>query len=166
MKNYRNSDYAANKYAEGIVYRFADEVVEVTLEDYLRENPGKSASNFAELKAISDDLYLNSDRAEYRQTWKTVPLKGFEEADGFCVPSAEAEAIDIPEEMTAKEMQRALMIRAMQTLTETQRRRFVMYHAKRKTEKQIAEIEFTTQQAISKSLYWANKKVNKFLSAV
>ena len=41
MKNYRDSDYAANKYASGIVYRFANKTVTVTVEDYLKENPGK-----------------------------------------------------------------------------------------------------------------------------
>lgn len=40
MKNYKDSDYALNKFSEGIVYRFADRIVEITLEDYLAENPG------------------------------------------------------------------------------------------------------------------------------
>jgi len=31
MKHYKNSDYALNKFSEGIVYRFADDIVEVTL---------------------------------------------------------------------------------------------------------------------------------------
>lgn len=42
MKNDRDSDYAANKYARGIAYRFANETVEITLEDYLRENLDKT----------------------------------------------------------------------------------------------------------------------------
>jgi hypothetical protein len=42
MKNYKDSDYALNKFSEGIVYRFADRIVEITLEDYLAENPGCS----------------------------------------------------------------------------------------------------------------------------
>ena len=39
MKNYKDSDYARNKFSEGIVYRFADRIVEITLKDYLAENP-------------------------------------------------------------------------------------------------------------------------------
>jgi len=31
LKNYRESDYALNKYSQGIIYKFADGVVEVTL---------------------------------------------------------------------------------------------------------------------------------------
>jgi len=57
MKNYKNSDYALNKFSEGIVYKFADLIVEVTLEDYLVENPGKTAEDFIELKSLSDEIY-------------------------------------------------------------------------------------------------------------
>ena len=42
MKNYKDSDYALNKYSQGIVYKFADGIVEITLEDYLRDNPDKT----------------------------------------------------------------------------------------------------------------------------
>lgn len=35
MKNYKDSDYALNKYSENIVYKFADGVKEITLEDYI-----------------------------------------------------------------------------------------------------------------------------------
>ena len=47
LKNYTDSDYAINKYSEGIVYKFADGIVEVTLADYLRDNPGKTEEDFA-----------------------------------------------------------------------------------------------------------------------
>ena len=57
MKNYKNSDYALNKYSEGIVYQFTDSMVEVTLADYLRENPEKTEADFMELKALSDAIY-------------------------------------------------------------------------------------------------------------
>ena len=46
MKNYKDSDYALNKFSEGIVYRFADRIVEIAQEDYLAENPGKTAQDF------------------------------------------------------------------------------------------------------------------------
>ena len=57
MKNYKDSDYALNKFSEGIVYKFADRIVEITLEDYLAENPGRTAQDFLELKALSDEIY-------------------------------------------------------------------------------------------------------------
>lgn len=166
MKNYRNSDYAANKFAEGIVYRFADEVVEVTLEDYLRESPGKSASDFTALKAISDDLHLNSDRADYRQTWKNVPISGFEKGDVFCVPSAEAVVIDVPHQEANEEQQRRLMKSALATLTKTQRRRYIQYHVMGKTLREIAAIEGIAFQVVNRSILSAQKKIKKYLKNI
>jgi hypothetical protein len=64
MKNYRDSDYAANKNAKGIVCRFANQIIEITLEDYLRENPDKNEADFTELKSLSDEIYLKQVRAE------------------------------------------------------------------------------------------------------
>ena len=72
MRNYRKSDYAINKYSPNIVYRFHDEIIEVTLEDYLKENPDKTEQDFAELKALSDQIYYEQDRAESAQTRKDV----------------------------------------------------------------------------------------------
>ncbi|MDR0818701.1 MAG: RNA polymerase subunit sigma-24, partial [Oscillospiraceae bacterium] len=58
MKNYQNSDYALNKFSKGIVYRFTDGIVEVTLADYLAENPGRTETDFRILKEASDENYL------------------------------------------------------------------------------------------------------------
>jgi|LSQX01.2.fsa_nt_gb hypothetical protein len=49
MKNYKDSDYASNKFSDGIVYRFAEGIVEITLKDYLAENPDKTVEDFMEL---------------------------------------------------------------------------------------------------------------------
>lgn len=51
MRNYKDSDYALNRYSQGIVYKFADGIVEVTLEAFLRDNPDKTEEDFAELKS-------------------------------------------------------------------------------------------------------------------
>ena len=64
MKNYRDSDYALNKHSVGIVYRFADSIVEVTLAEYLLENPGCTEADFLELKEFSDADYYERDRLE------------------------------------------------------------------------------------------------------
>ena len=55
--------------------------------------------------------------------------------------------------------------RALDRLTEIQRRRYLMYHVKGLTEEEIAVIENATHQAVSKSLLGAEKKIKKFLSA-
>ena len=163
MKNFLGSDYAANKYARGIVYRFADKTVEVTLEDYLRENPGKTDADFAELKALSDGMYEATDRADYRQTWKNVHFHCLEETEAACVPSAEFMAVDMPELSDGAKNLRELGHQALASLTEVQRRRYLMYHVEGKTEEEIASVECATQQAVSQSLQWSEKKIKKIL---
>lgn len=81
MKNYRKSDYALNKYRKGIVYKFADGIVEVTLEDYLRENPDKTEADFQALKRLSDEWYLEQVRSETAQGNKRVSLNDLEETE-------------------------------------------------------------------------------------
>ena len=86
MKNYRESDYALNKYSQGIVYKFADGVVEVTLEDYLRDNPEKTEADFAELKAWSDGIYHEQAVQEQRTCRRNVSIDQVLEAEFAAVP--------------------------------------------------------------------------------
>ena len=81
MRHYRKSDYAINRYSPNIVYRFHDEIVEVSLEDYLKESPDKTAQDFTKLKALSDEIYYEQDRSESAQTRKDVSIHGLEEMD-------------------------------------------------------------------------------------
>lgn len=66
MKNYNKSDYALNKYSKNIIYRSVKGIVEVTPEEYLAENPDKSKNDFIELKKLSDAIYLEQDRNDYK----------------------------------------------------------------------------------------------------
>ncbi|MDD3393216.1 MAG: hypothetical protein PHG19_01060 [Anaerotignum sp.] len=83
MKNYKDSDYALNKFSEGIVYRFADRIVEITLEDYLAENPGKTIEDFLELKALSDEIYHQQVIDENRTSRLDVSMNGLEETEAL-----------------------------------------------------------------------------------
>ena len=74
MRNYKDSDYALNRYSQGIVYKFSDGIVEITLEDYLRDNPDKTEEDFAKLKALSDEIYYQQDRQEYRVSHLDVSI--------------------------------------------------------------------------------------------
>jgi len=164
MKNFYESDYAINKNAGGIVYRFADQTVEITLEDYLRENPEKTAADFAVLKALSDEDYYEADRSGYRQTWKNTPFDGLENTDKFAAMSTEDEFISKAEQLAETERRSALAQNALDKLTDIQRRRYVMYHVHGMTEQEIADKEGSTQQAVSQTLIWAEKKITKSLS--
>ena len=79
MKNYKDSDYARNKFSEGIVYRFADRIVEITLKDYLAENPNKTVEDFMELKALSDEIYHQQVINENRTSRLDVSINGLED---------------------------------------------------------------------------------------
>ena len=164
MKNYTNSDYAANKNASGIVYRFANETIEVTLKDYLRESPGKTAADFAELKAISDSDYYERDRSEYRQTWKNIILDGLEEVLKSPGPSPEDEVIAMPEQAAVLTQKREMAMLALGKLTDVQRRRYLMYHVQGQTVREIAAKEGTYPNAIQESLQTAERKIKKILT--
>jgi RNA polymerase sigma factor (sigma-70 family) len=165
MKNYQDSDYALNKHSEGIVYRFADEIIEVTLADFLAENPGKTEVDFRKLKAFSDGDYRDQDRSGYRQTWKNSLLDGLDETEQCAAPSPEEILIDEPEKAELRQRQVEIAKRALDRLTEVQRRRYLLHVLKGLTLRQIAEIEGVNHSKIQKSIGEAEKKIKKFLQS-
>ena len=74
MKNFKDSDYAINKFSKSIVYRFANQIKEVTLEDFLSDSPSHTPEKFEQLKKISDEIYLQQVTDENAQTAKNTPL--------------------------------------------------------------------------------------------
>jgi len=166
MKHFTNSDYALNKYSVGIVYRFADCIVEITLADYLAENPDKSEVDFQALKELSDADYFERDRAENAQTKRNTVFDGLDEA-GLChAPSPEElfiGAIIAGEEAERHEQRLETMRLVLDKLTETQRRRYLMYHVDGFSTWEIAEQEGANQKSIYESLQAAEKKIKKVL---
>ena len=165
MKNYQGSDYAINKNSDGIVYRFADGTTfTVTLEGFLAENPNLTADDFRKLKEFSDKDYLEQDRSDYRQTWKNVSFDELAETVINPTPSPEAVVIDQPAEAERQEKRRELAKRALDQLTDVQRRRYLMYHVEGLSTYEIAEIEGKDHKAIFFSLQAAEKKIKKIIS--
>jgi hypothetical protein len=161
MKNYQNTDYAANKYSGGIVYRFADgSKLTVTLESYLAENPGKTEADFIELKLLSDAIYQEQDRAEYNQTRKNVSIHTLEDGDHFGgTPLEEAFIDSLDREAAAKAF--ATML-ADGALTKTQVRRFRMSVFGGLTQREIAAREGVTYHAVALSLKDAVAVLKKY----
>ena len=164
MKNYTDSDYAVNKNAEGIVYRFADQTVEVTLADYLRENPDKTEADFAQLKALSDSDYYEQDRNNLRQTRRNVQLSGLDETELCSTPSPEIEVVERDGKATKQRKRQELAMQALGKLTDVQRQRYLMYHAKGMTVREIAKVDGAHFTTIHESLQAAEKKIKKFLA--
>ena len=163
MKNYQDSDYAANKYANGIVYRFANETVEVTLKDYLKESPGKTEADFIELKNLSDDIYLHQDRKDNAQRKKNVSIHDIEETELCAVPSPEDTVIEQADQILKEEQRRELAKKILSKLTDVQQRRYIQNVVRGLSTWEIAEAEGTNQKSVYESIQAANKKIKKFL---
>ena len=168
MKHYTSSDYALNRYSEGIVYRFADSIVEVTLADYLADNPDKTAADFQVLKEFSDSNYYKQDRAENAQTKKNTSIDGVDEALLCLEPSPEDVLFGAMDAIEAAEWRKGRLIaanHALDKLTEKQRKRYLMYHIEGKTVREIADIEDSFFTSVYESLQGAEKKIKKVLSS-
>ena len=141
VQNYRKSDYAINKNSPNIVYRFHNEIIEITLEDYLKENPDKTEHDFAELKTLSDQIYYEQDRAE----------------------SGEERVVDIQNRKYAwKALEQLFTVGA---LTEVQKRRFRLHIFQGLSIRQIGRMEGTSHQAVAKSINLAIAKLKKYFAA-
>lgn len=162
LKNYTDSDYALNKYSEGIVYKFADGVVEITLEDYLLDNPDKTTEDFAELKALSDEIYHEQVIQMNRTSRLNVSIDGMEGQESLSVPAVDTQLIRQQEETLALEAARQLLDSGK--LTEIQKRRFLLYYMEGLSTRQIAAVEGVHQRAVWDSLMWIGKKLKKFYS--
>jgi hypothetical protein len=163
MKNFKNSDYALNKYNDGIVYRFTDgSRVTVTLERYLSENTDKTEADFVALKKLSDAIYLDQARAENAQTKKNVPIHALEDGDHFRGVPLEEEffgALDL--KIAAEAFTRLLDDGA---LTEAQERRFRLRVLERLTYREIAAREGVAIRAAQQSVEAAKDKLKKYFN--
>lgn len=160
MKNYMDSDYALNKYSKGIVYKFADSIVEVTMADYLRENPGKTEADFLELKALSDGMYLDQVRQETAQGNKLVALRDIEDSENYSAKPPDEEYAEADERRRV--LTAADKLFASGELTEIQAKRFRQYIYGKKSARQIAEVEGVSNKNVSKSINYAKKKLKKY----
>lgn len=160
MKNYKDSDYALNKYSQGIVYKFADGIIEVTMEDYLRTNPGKTEQDFQELKALSDEIYHRQAVVTNRTSRLNVTINGMEETEQLATASLDTELIYKND--AGQAMRAAKKLLDSGELTETQKRRFVIHFFKGMSTRQIAAGENVSHVAIHKSIMLAKKKLKKF----
>lgn len=160
MKNYKDSDYALNKFSEGIVYRFADRIVEITLEDYLAENPDKTADDFLELKALSDEIYHQQIIDENRTSRLDVSINGLEETEALATVSLDTALIHKSDNENAMEAAKRLLDSG--DLTEVQRRRFLLHFFQGLSYRQIASREGVHFTSVHESIESATAKLQKF----
>ncbi len=163
LKNYKESDYALNKYSQGIVYKFADGTVEVTLEDYLRDNPNGTEADFAKLKAWSDGVYHEQAVQEQRTCRRNISIDQVSEVEFAVVPDFSQNLMGEPDE-GKKALNAANKLLHSGMLTEVQQRRFMLHYFKGLSTRQIAMLEGVRQQTVWESLMWAGKKLRKLFA--
>lgn len=164
MRKYQDSDYAVNKFSPHIVYRFADGTVEVTLNDYLRDNPGKTEQDFAELKALSDKIYYIQDRDDTRYGKRKNTLGSIEESERFSTGSPDIELIQINDEQNA--IAAAMQLLDSGDLTEIQRRRFILHFFQGLSYRQIARQEGVFFTSVAESMETAMSKLKKYFEKI
>lgn len=164
MGKYNESIYALNKFSENIVYKFADGIHEVTLEDYLKTNPDKTEEDFKALKIMSDDLFYEEDRADSRYGKKKLSLEYMKETD-----MVQTEAID--EEIIHKQdrqgaLQAAHILLKGSELTEIQKRRFIAHYFQNKSYRKIAEEEGVFFTSVAESVGRATQKLKNIFEKI
>lgn len=160
MKNYKNSDYAINKYSESIVYRTANQIIEISLSDYLEANPDKTEQDFNELKALSDEIYLEQVREENRVTQRTFSLENTKQVQ-------DVTALTIEENYIEKLDKQHIVLAFKKflkdgSLTEIQKRRFIMHVLKNLSLREIAKIEKVHFTSVQESVDSAKRKLKNF----
>ena len=160
MKNYTDSDYAVNKYSKGIVYRFSDTIIEITLEDYLRENPDLTEIDFYKLKALSDEIYLDQVRLETAQGNKTVSINDMEETEVCATRPLDEEYVEEEERKRIRQAAEKLLQEGC--MTEKQKRRFYLHYFEGLTLREIANIESVHFTSVGESIETTLGKLKRY----
>lgn len=162
MRKYWTSDYAVNKDREGIVYQFADgKELEISLTEYLRDNPGKTEQDFLELKALSDGIYYEQALEDTRYGKQKQSLGQLEDSEQFATPPIDTLLIHNSEKGQALKAARLLL--GSGDLTEVQRRRFLLHFFEGLSYRQLAVRENVHFTSVQESIETAVRKLQKYL---
>ena len=164
MKNYRKSDYALNKFSECIVYQFSDGPLEISMADYLRDNPDKTEADFWELKALSDEIYLEQVRLETAQGKKTVSMTGLEDTVAHPTPSLDDDYITADENRRIKLAVDKLFLCGK--LTSKQKERFVRHFFDGVSLRKIASDEGVHFTSVDESIRRAVDKLRTYFKEI
>lgn len=162
MSDYNKSLYAINKFSNNIVYRFGDEIKEITMEDYLNENPSKTEADFIELKKISDEMFHNEDLSNTYYRKKKLSIHDMNE-DKIAINDTPLENI-IKKEDISRVNASVNMLLDDKKLTEIQKRRFIMHFYENKSLREIAKIEGVHHNPVHRSIRFAIKKLKTFFN--
>ena len=161
MRRFQNTDYVRNKYSKGILYKVSDGYIEVTLEEYIKENPDKTEEDFMELKQISDAIYYEQDQEEASYARRK------EEVEVEEIMDEEVSSLDISliEQEEKEEMTKAVkQLLNNKDLTFIQRRRFYLHFFEGMSYREIAKQEGIYYTSVRDSIQLAIKKIKKYIN--
>lgn len=159
MKNYKNSDYAVNKYSDGIVYRFSDGAHELTLEEFLASDPSLTEQDFRRWKRYSRIGYYTQARDENAQTKKNRPIKSMGHvADSTEISIEEAYGDNCDTEYAKEALE---WILENDILTAVQYRRFILHFVEGCSLRKIAAMEDVFFTSVAESINAAVMKLKK-----
>ncbi len=165
MSDYRKSFYVLNKFSESIVYEFNNEIKEITLEDYLKDNPMHTKEDFRKFKDISDELYHNEDLADTRYRKKKLSIHTINEMEFSSKENILDKLVksDDDDENKIKDTYNLLYGK---NLTELQKKRFIKHFYLNKTLREIAIEENVHFTSVQESIKGAVKKLKKFFEEI
>ena len=123
------------------------------MEDYPAANLGKAEQDFEILKALSDEIYCQQDRAENAQTKQNVPIYGLDETDKLSTAPLEDEYIRHQKEQLLEDI-------IDRYLTKKQARRIHLCINRGLSSRKIARLEGLHYRTIQDSLTLAKKLKN------
>jgi DNA-directed RNA polymerase specialized sigma24 family protein len=156
-------NYAINKYKKGIVYQSQDgSCYEISLEDYLKENPEGTETDFKALKELSDQIYYEQVYEESRYERRAYSLELFTESEALANPSlymqyVEAEDIKCVQKATLELLERG-------GLTEVQKRRFILHFIEGLSYRKIAELEQVHFTSVQESIEACTRKYFRIIT--
>ena len=169
-KNYKKESYAINKYSNGIVYIGVKSIFELTLEQFLKENPNMSQSDFEYWKNISDELYKEEDLRTMEISKRSVSINEIAETRLMATESAEDAFFRLEDagNPTREDIVNAQFIYdlAKKVLTAIQYERFFKYYSEGKKLKEIEKIEGVNFASVSRSILLSERKIKKVLGEI
>ncbi len=156
MKQFHRTSYSKNKGSEDIVYRSVTGDYSISQEAFLDSDPALRAEDYAFFKRWSDENYRAEDSRDAKEARRVLPL---EHISALSAPAGEEEngSDDL------RSLENAQRILNAAALTPVQKRRFLMYHYKGLTLREIAAYEDVGYSKIVKSIVQAEKKIYKIL---
>lgn len=160
MSDYKKSLYALNKHSKSIVYRFGDEIREITIDDYLKQNPTHTEQDFLRYKEISDELFYDEDLADTSYRKSKLNIDGINEGD---LPQGNTPLDSLVKAEDEKRINNATYtLLDGKNLTEVQKRRFILHFYQNKSLREIAKLEGVQHTPVYRSIKYATKKLKSF----